>query len=104
MAASLSELNPQLTPASALATLMPALARALVRFEREGFGGFVADYAQRDLLRNGPVVTTDSACPRGEAIGVDADGALRVRDAEGQTHRIFSGEVSVRPAPTGDTR
>ena len=104
MAASLSEIDPQLTPPAALARLMPALARALVRFEREGFAGFEAAYAERDLLRGGPVVTTDSACPRGEAMGVDADGALRVRDAEGQTHRIFSGEVSVRPAPTGDTR
>ncbi|MFZ5550670.1 MAG: biotin--[acetyl-CoA-carboxylase] ligase [Pseudomonadota bacterium] len=101
MAASLSEIDPQLTPASALARLMPALARALVRFEREGFAGFEAAYAERDLLRGGPVVTTDAACPRGEAIGVDADGGLRVRAEDGSEHRILSGEVSVRPAVPG---
>jgi len=104
VAASLSEINPQLTPALALAALMPSLARALVRFEREGFAGFEADYAKRDLLRNGPVVTTDAACPRGDAVGVDADGALRVRDVDGQVHRIMSGEVSVRPAPAAEPR
>jgi BirA family biotin operon repressor/biotin-[acetyl-CoA-carboxylase] ligase len=101
MAASLSEIDPQLTPASTLARLMPALARALVRFEREGFAGFEAVYAERDLLRGGPVVTTDPACPRGEAIGVDADGGLRVRADDGTEHRILSGEVSVRPAVPG---
>ena len=104
VAASLSEINPQLTPASALVALIPALARALLRFEREGFAGFEAEYAERDLLRNGPVVTTDPACPRGDAVGVDADGALRVRDPEGQVHRILSGEVSVRPAPAAEPR
>jgi BirA family biotin operon repressor/biotin-[acetyl-CoA-carboxylase] ligase len=104
VAASLSEIDPQLTPALVLATVMPTLARALVRFEREGFAGFEADYAKRDLLLNGPVVTTDAACPRGDAVGVDADGALRVRDAEGQVHRITSGEVSVRPAPAAEPR
>ncbi|WP_374568722.1 biotin--[acetyl-CoA-carboxylase] ligase [Ideonella sp.] len=104
VAASLSEIHPQLTPAQALASLMPSLARALLRFEREGFAGFQAEYAARDLLLNGPVVTTDTACPRGDAVGVDADGALRVRDADGQVHRILSGEVSVRPAPAAEPR
>ena len=42
---------------------------------------------------------TDTACPRGDALGVDADGALRVRDATGAVHRVVGGEVSVRPAP-----
>ncbi len=104
MAASLSEIDPPLTPPAALARLMPPLARALVRFEREGFAGFEAAYAERDLLLGGPVVTTDPACPRGEAVGVDVDGALRVRDAAGTVHRILSGEVSVRPAPAAEPR
>ncbi|MFO1339883.1 MAG: biotin--[acetyl-CoA-carboxylase] ligase [Burkholderiaceae bacterium] len=104
MAASLSEIDPALTPSSALARLMPTLARALLRFEREGFAGFAAAYAERDLLRGGPVVTTDAQCPQGHAIGVDTDGALLVRDEAGAEHRIFSGEVSVRPAPAAEPR
>jgi BirA family biotin operon repressor/biotin-[acetyl-CoA-carboxylase] ligase len=97
--ASLSEIDPQTTPPTALAKVMPALARALLRFEREGFAGFESAYADRDLLRGHPVVTTDAACPSGVALGVDADGALRVRDASGAARRVVGGEVSVRPAP-----
>lgn len=104
MAASLSEIDPPLTPPVALARLMPSLARALLRFEHEGFAGFEAAYAVRDLLLGSPVMTTDPACPRGEAVGVDVDGALRVRDAAGTVHRILSGEVSVRPAPAAEPR
>ncbi|MGM9487952.1 biotin--[acetyl-CoA-carboxylase] ligase [Ideonella sp. YS5] len=104
MAASLSEIEADLTPQGALGRLMPPLARALLSFEREGFAAFEAAYAQRDLLRGGPVVTTDAACPRGEAVGVDADGALQVRDEAGTVHRIVSGEVSVRPAPAAEPR
>jgi BirA family transcriptional regulator, biotin operon repressor / biotin---[acetyl-CoA-carboxylase] ligase len=104
MAASLSEIEADLTPQVALGRLMPPLARALLGFEREGFAGFEAAYAKRDLLRGGPVVTTDAACPRGEAVGVDADGALQVRDEGGTVHRIVSGEVSVRPAPAAEPR
>jgi BirA family biotin operon repressor/biotin-[acetyl-CoA-carboxylase] ligase len=104
MAASLSEIDAHLTPQAALARLMPPLAQALLRFERDGFAGFESAYSQRDLLRDGQVVTTDPACPRGEAVGVDADGALRVRDAAGTVHRILSGEVSVRPAPSAEPR
>jgi len=104
MAASLSEIEADLTPQVALGRLMPPLARALLSFEREGFAAFEAAYAQRDLLRGGPVVTTDAACPRGEAVGVDADGALQVRDEAGTVHRIVSGEVSVRPAPAAEPR
>jgi BirA family transcriptional regulator, biotin operon repressor / biotin---[acetyl-CoA-carboxylase] ligase len=97
--ASLSEIDPQAAPPATLSRVMPALAQALQRFERGGFGAFEADYAGRDLLLGHPVVTTDGACPKGDAIGVDADGALLVRDAHGVTHRITGGEVSVRPAP-----
>ncbi|MEK8030449.1 biotin--[acetyl-CoA-carboxylase] ligase [Ideonella sp. DXS29W] len=104
VAASLSEFHSMITPARALSMVMPHLAKALNRFEEQGFAGFEADYASRDLLLNGPVVSSDPACPRGEAVGVDADGALRVRDADGVVHRITSGEVSVRPAPAAGVR
>lgn len=104
MAASLSEFDPGLTPQAALSRLMPPLVRALLQFEREGFAAFESAYAQRDLLRGGPVVTTDPACSRGDALGVDAEGALQVRDEAGQVHRIISGEVSVRPTPSAEHR
>jgi BirA family transcriptional regulator, biotin operon repressor / biotin---[acetyl-CoA-carboxylase] ligase len=75
------------------------LVRAILEFEREGFSGFAAAYAQRDLLRGQPVRVQT---PRGEALidgtaeALGPSGTLRVRDAAGSVHEISSGEVSVR--------
>eukprot|EP01036_Dinobryon_divergens_P014049 gene14049-18960_t len=50
------------------------------------------------MLRGRPITTTDPACPRGVAQGVDADGALLLQ-AEGQSHRIVSGETTLLGPP-----
>jgi BirA family biotin operon repressor/biotin-[acetyl-CoA-carboxylase] ligase len=77
------------------------LVRAILQFEREGFSGFAAAYARRDLLRGQPVQVQT---PRGEALvqgtaeALGANGMLRVRDDAGVVHEISSGEVSVRLA------
>lgn len=96
--AHLSELSTDWTAPRALAAVMPAVAEALHRFEAHGFAAFEAAYAERDLLRDQPVTTTDPACPEGVATGVGPDGALQLRTPDGQRHRVISGEVSVRPA------
>lgn len=96
--ASVSEFAAEATPISVLAEVGPALAQALRDFEQHGFAACAAEFAGRDLLAGAHIVTTDPACPEGVAQGVAADGALLVQ-FEGQTHRIVSGEVSVRPAP-----
>lgn len=46
----------------------------------------------------GQAVVVDLPCERleGMAIGVDADGALRVRALDGRTHRVVAGDVRVR--------
>lgn len=95
--ASISEFEPAASAPSALARIMPALARGLQAFERDGFAGVTAAYATRDLLKGRNVTTTDPQCPRGLATGVDHDGALLL-EAGGRQHRIVSGEISVRPA------
>ncbi len=70
---------------------------ALDTFAIEGFSAFRADYAKRDTLAGKPVRASWSGGTReGIAIGVDARGALRVRDAGGE-FRVDGGEVSVRP-------
>ena len=95
--ASISEFDPTATAPTVLGRCMPSLARGLQAFERDGFAGVAAAYAARDLLSGRHVTTTDPHCPRGLATGVDGDGALLLQ-VEDRTHRIVSGEISVRPA------
>lgn len=91
------ELQPALDAPALLARVAPAVVRALQRFEHDGLSPFAAAFARRDLLRGRPVATTLPGLPQGVAEGVDAQGALRVRHADGVA-LVSSGEVSVRPA------
>ncbi|HPP83567.1 MAG TPA: biotin--[acetyl-CoA-carboxylase] ligase [Rubrivivax sp.] len=93
--ASLQELLPGIDAPAALARVALPLVRALRRFEHEGFAPLVAAYARRDLLR-GQAIGTNGEAGHGVADGVDAEGALRLRDSDARLHRITSGEVSVR--------
>ncbi len=95
--ASVDELDPAATPPAVLAQLALPLATALRRFEAEGFGAFAAAFAHRDLLAGRALRTEGASTLVGTGAGVDADGALRVRSADGELHRVASGEVSVRP-------
>jgi biotin--acetyl-coA-carboxylase ligase len=60
-----------------------------------GFAPFEARFAARDALAGQTVRLSDGT--QGQAEGVDATGALRVRTAAG-VQRITSGEISVRLA------
>lgn len=95
-AANLVELWPQASPQEALTRIAPSLVETLLAFDRDGFAPLHEAYARRDVLRGRLVRTTDAAMPEGVAAGVDTDGALRIV-AGAATHRVVSGEVSVRP-------
>lgn len=92
--AALHELQPDWDAARALAAIVPPLVQAVQRFEAEGFAPFQADFAALDLLHGRALRLSDGS--EGTGDGVDADGALRVRTADG-LRRISSDEVSVRP-------
>lgn len=83
----------------AAATLITALVHGLLQFERDGFAGFVDDYARHDLLYGRPVALSSAA---GEfsavANGIDARGALLVRMPDGSMRHIDSADVTVRAA------
>lgn len=84
--------------AATLAHWLPALDE----FDAHGLDPFLPRYALVDALAMQPVdLHGASAIRSGVALGVAADGALRVRSADGQEHRIHSGEVSVRRQPAG---
>ena len=95
--ACLQQLQADWTAARALDRVAAPLLRALLLFEREGFGQLAADYARRDLLLGQPVQALQSGVQvvNGLAAGVDADGALLLR-SDGVLQRVASGEVSVR--------
>lgn len=78
----------------ALLTLVPALARDLLRFEREGFAPFVPRFAARDALYGRPIRLSDGQ--EGTAVGVRDDGALLL-DTGQRTEAVVQHEVSVRP-------
>jgi len=78
--------------AAVLAHLLPALDA----FDRDGLAPFLPRYAALDALADRDVVVHvgDAAQP-GRALGLAADGGLRVRVADGES--VFhAGEVSVR--------
>ena len=94
-------LDEQITAPRVLARVAAPLVRALLAFEQEGFAPLAERYRARDWLRGRAVTTTAAQVPGGIAEGVDESGALIVRTADGERHRIVSGEVSVRPAAGG---
>jgi BirA family biotin operon repressor/biotin-[acetyl-CoA-carboxylase] ligase len=77
-----------------LQTCMAALVPALRAFERHGFAPLAERFAQRDALMGQTVTLSDGRI--GTALGVDAQGALKVQTAQG-LQTVHSAEVSVRP-------
>ncbi len=95
-AACLQELHPQMDAPAALARVAAPLVGALQAFERGGFAVFAERFAQRDLLFQRRVTTTQAGLEEGIAQGVSLSGALQVQTQAG-LQSVSSGEVSVRP-------
>jgi len=93
--ACLQEIEPGIDAPAALHRVAAPLARALRRFEAEGFAASAADFARRDLLAGHAVRTTQLGAGEGIARGVDAGGALQL-ETPGGLVSLHSGEVSVR--------
>lgn len=82
--------------AEVAAAVIAQLGEALTVFAAEGLAPTLAAYRACDALAGSPVVVMQGDTElRGEADGLDADGALRVRTADGLV-RVHGGEVRVR--------
>jgi BirA family biotin operon repressor/biotin-[acetyl-CoA-carboxylase] ligase len=69
---------------------------ALEQFDAQGLAPFLPRYARLDALAGRDVMLHGDAGTRaGHALGLAADGALRVR-VDGIEHSVHSGEISVR--------
>lgn len=79
--------------AAVLAHWLPALAQ----FDEQGLEPFLARHAAFDVLAGRPVrIDREGGARDGVALGLAADGALRVR-VDGVEQQVHAGEVSVRP-------
>ena len=77
------------------AELLSGLLDILPVFEADGFAAFIPAYQQRDALYNRPVrVKSGNASQTGIAVGVNAQGELRLR-VGADVRNINAGEVSV---------
>ena len=93
--AALIDWLPDIDAAEALRLVAPPLLVAVQRFAQEGFAPLQSRFHARDVLRGLAVQTSDGV--EGVALGVDPAGALQIQTASARV-RIFSSEVSVRPA------
>ena len=101
--AALQALWPEATGPQVLARVAPALLRALLAFEQQGFAPLCSAFARRDLLAGLTLSLpgTDPPAPlTGVADGVDAQGVLWLRNPSGR-HPVRSGEPSLRAQPRG---
>jgi len=76
--------------------VVPSVCRALLGFERDGFGPISAAAAQRDVLIGQAVTLSGGPASHGHCVGLDADGALLVVTPQG-LQRVVAGEIQVRP-------
>jgi len=93
----IDELDATATPPAVLARVALPLVQALRAFEAHGFAPVADRFARRDLLAGRPLRTLGAVVLEGTGAGVDAQGLLQLRSADGQLHAVGSGEVSVRP-------
>ncbi len=83
---------------SRLAVLAALLRHAEVRYERLRAGALPHQEWQSRLVTVGQTVqvTMPDRTLTGLAVGVDADGALRVQQADGRVERVLAGDVTLR--------
>lgn len=92
--AHLQALCPDVDAGDVLQAVAPSLLEALLTFESTGFTAFQTDFGALDVLCGQAVVLSDGT--QGEAVGVNAQGELLVRTAQG-VQPVHSADVSVRP-------
>lgn len=82
-----------------VAQLLKHLLPALAHFDAEGLAGFLPRYMALDALAGRDVHIHEGAQTwPASSLGIDTDGALRVRDADGRERHVHAADVSLRAA------
>ncbi len=83
-----------------LADVLARLDRDVELVAHNGLGLVHARLTRHDALAGREVASADGTV-RGMACGIDLEGRLLVRDAQGVVARVSSGEVTIRSLPAG---
>lgn len=80
-----------------LAAILAELDLVVARLEKGDFPGILAEWRQRDIHSGLQVswVNTQGRIITGISLGPDEEGFLHIRDAQGQTHSVISGDISL---------
>ncbi|MCP2040051.1 biotin-[acetyl-CoA-carboxylase] ligase/type 3 pantothenate kinase [Neisseria sp. HSC-16F19] len=99
-AAAIQNVAPHTRCADVYRRLLHHLSLLLPQFNQHGFAPFQAAYeaAHRDQNRPVHILQQQSVLHQGIALGIAADGSLRLLTDNGEKH-IVSGEISLRPGP-----
>jgi BirA family biotin operon repressor/biotin-[acetyl-CoA-carboxylase] ligase len=82
-----------------VAQLLKHLLPALAAFDTEGLAVFLPRFAALDALADHEVqIQEGSQTWSATSLGIAADGALRVRDAQGRERQVHAADVSLRAA------
>jgi len=93
----LASMGPATQRNEVVARLLTLLLPALQDFEEHGLSPFLPRYDALDVLTGRAVrIHEPGLAWTGIALGIAADGALRVRDDEGRERQVHAGDVSVR--------
>ena len=95
-ATSLEEEGAAVRRRDVLAHYLAALEEALSRVEKDGFAGIYEEYAAHCCTLGSRVRVSGGIDLTGTAEAMDHTGALLVRTADGELHRVLAGDVSVR--------
>lgn len=80
-----------------LAELLLELEKGYDRFLREGGEAVLQAWSERAQIKGKPIrVTSFGEIVEGIAVGVDSDGALLVKGADGRRRRVVAGDVEYR--------
>ncbi|MFA6498386.1 MAG: biotin--[acetyl-CoA-carboxylase] ligase [Desulfurivibrionaceae bacterium] len=80
-----------------LAAILAELDLVVARLEQADFPGILTEYRQRDIHVGLQVswVNTQGQIITGISLGPDEDGLLHLRDAQGHSHSVISGDISL---------
>ncbi len=80
-----------------LAAILAELDLMVARLEQNDFPGILREWKQRDIHVGQQVswLNNQNRVITGLSLGPDEEGLLHIRDAQGQTHSVISGDISL---------